>query len=205
MNVAHLKPNAPVAAHVERILVIDDHQILTSFSLPLFANGTPTLLFISKKGTVKGKATGHLMLFGQTILPELLTFTDNFTLIAYFFKPFALLSLFGVAAHELTDRIIDLNLLSPQITTELQERLLNTGNTQNQLALLDGYIEDLIARQKIDSGIVAYTTQAIMTSPGKEVLMRLQRELNISERTFQRTFQKKRWCDAKYIPPCLPV
>jgi AraC-like DNA-binding protein len=190
MNVDNLKPNDAIAAYVERILVIDDARISAPFSLPLFANGTPTLLFISRKGTIKDSATGHLLLFGQTILPEFLTFKDDFTLIAYFLKPVALMSLFGVAAYELTDRIIDINLLSLQVTTELQERLLNTELIVDRLALMDNYIAKLIATQKYDSGIVGYATQKIITSPGKEVLVQLQKELNITERTFQRKFEK---------------
>jgi AraC-like DNA-binding protein len=190
MKVSTPKPTENVATYVERILVIDDHQISTSFALPLFANGTPTLLFISKKATIKNTSTNHLLLFGQTISPGFLTFTDDFTLVAYFLKPTALLSLFGVAAYELTDEIIDINLLSPQITTELQERLLNAADTGEMLNLMDNYIIKLIARRKYDCGIVEYATQKIVTSPGKEILLQLQKELNITERTFQRTFEK---------------
>jgi AraC-like DNA-binding protein len=190
MKVDNLKPNHLIAAYVERILVIDDTQISAPFALPLFANGTPTLLFISKKGTIKNRATSHLLLFGQTILPEFLTFKEDFTLIAYFLKPFALMSLFGVAAYELTDKIIDINLLSPQITTELQERLLNAELIGDRVTLMDNYIAKLIAMSTPDNGIVGYATQKIVTSPGKEVLIQLQKELHITERTFQRTFEK---------------
>lgn len=190
MKVNNPKPNESVAGYVERILVIDDHQISSPFALPLFANGTPTLLFISKKGTIKGSPTNHLLLFGQTISPELLTFTDNFTLIAYFFKPFALLSLFGVAAYELTDKIIDLNLISPQVTTELQEKLLNAGSTNAMLIMIDSYIAKLSLNQRYDHGIIKYVTDKIVTSPQKEVLLQLQKEMNITERTLQRTFEK---------------
>ncbi|MGF7082116.1 helix-turn-helix domain-containing protein [Mucilaginibacter sp. UYCu711] len=190
MKVSNLKPNGSVAEYVERILVIDDHQVSSPFALPLFANGTPTLLFISKKGIIKGSPVNHLLLFGQTISPEFLTFTEDFTLIAYFFKPFALLSLFGVSAQELTDRIIDINLVSPQITKELQERLLNADSAVDMLVLIDNYIAKLASQQKSDCAIIKYATQKIITSPGKEVLLQLQKELNITERTFQRTFER---------------
>jgi AraC-like DNA-binding protein len=190
MKVNNPKPNESIAAYVERILVIDDHQISSPFALPLFANGTPTLLFISKKGEIKGSRTSHLLLFGQTILPEFLTFKEDFTLIAYFFKPFALLSLFGVTAHELTDKIIDLNLISPQITAELQEKLLNAGSTNDMLNMMDSYIAKLSLNQKYDHGIIKYATDKIMASPQKEVLLQLQKEMNITERTLQRTFEK---------------
>jgi AraC-like DNA-binding protein len=190
MKVNSPKPGESIAAYVERILVIGDHQISSPFALPLFANGTPTLLFISKKGEIKGDSTNHLLLFGQTILPEFLTFKEDFTLIAYFLKPFALLSLFGVAGHELTDKIIDLNLLSPQITIELQEKLLNAASTADMLNMMDSYIAKLSLNQRYDHGIVKYATDKIVSSPQKEVLVQLQKEMNITERTLQRTFEK---------------
>ena len=124
MKVRNLRPNPTVAAYVERILVIENYRLSRSFSLPLFANGSPTLVFSSAKGTLNNNITTHLTLFGQTILPEALTFTEEFTLIAYFFKPCSLLSIFGVSALELTDKPVDLNLLTLKKTTELQERII---------------------------------------------------------------------------------
>ena len=112
MRVKNLKPNDKIAEYVERILLIENYQITSPFSLPLFANGLPTLVFKSTKGTIRNSSTTHLTLFGQTILPEALTFREDFTLIAYFFKPYSLLSVFGVKAPELTDKPIDLNLLA---------------------------------------------------------------------------------------------
>ena len=85
MTIKNLQPSNKVAAWVERILVIENHEVANSFSLPLFANGSPTLLFNSARGLIKNTPTTHLTLFGQTILPEAITFNEDFTLVAYFF------------------------------------------------------------------------------------------------------------------------
>lgn len=186
----HLKPNDKIAEYVERILVIDNYQITTPFSLPLFANGSPTLVFKSTKGTIGNSSTTHLTLFGQTILPEALTFTEDFTLIAYFFKPYSLLSIFGVTARELTDQPIDLNLLAPQKTAGLQGQLLNAHTTENMIGLLDNYISNLISNAKNNCPIIKYASTKIAQHPSKEVLIWVQKELHITERTFQRMFEK---------------
>ncbi len=190
MKVKNLQPNNKIAEYVERILVIDNYKISTPFSLPLFANGLPTLLFKSTKGIIKNSFTTHLTLFGQTILPETITFTENFTLIAYFFKPYSLLTIFGVTAQELTDKPIDLNLLEPQKTIELQEQLLNANTTDEMMNLLDNYIYNLIVLSKNDSPIIKYASNKIAQYPSKEILNFVQKELNITERTFQRMFEK---------------
>src|SRR5258705_5337209 len=125
MKVSNIMPGDKISKYVDRILVIEENQITTPFILPLYANGVPTILFKSVRGKLGNDNSNHLTLFGQTVLPESLTLTDDFTLIAYFFKPYTLISLFGVPAQELTDKPIDLNLLSPQKSIVLQERLLN--------------------------------------------------------------------------------
>jgi AraC-like DNA-binding protein len=191
MKVKNCTPAGKVAAYVERILVIENHQVITPFALPLFANGSPTLLFKTATGTIGNTSTTHLTLFGQTIIPETITFTSDYTLIAYFFKPYALHSIFGITAGELTDHPIDLNLLARQQTLLLQDQLLNAGTTANRMALLDNYIARLIADAKGDDPLIKYASTKIVQQPSKEVLVQLQKELHVTERTFQRMFEKK--------------
>ncbi len=189
MHVKHLQPNDAVAAYVERILVIENYQLTVPFSLPLFANGLPTLVFKSTKATFRNNTTTHLTLFGQTILPDTLTFAEDFTLIAYFFKPYSLYELFGVTAQQLTDRPVDMNLLNTKKTIALQEQLLNTGATGQMIALLDNYISDLIAHSKTNSPVIKYAAGAIAQHHSKDILLKVQKELHITERTFQRMFE----------------
>src|ERR1044072_7004083 len=120
MKVSNPIPCEKISHYVDRILVIENALVTNPFTLLLYANGAPTLLFQTAKGTIKANSN-NLTLFGQTVFPETLTIRDNFTLIAYFFKPFALFALFGVSAQELTNNPIDLNLLAPSKTQQLQE------------------------------------------------------------------------------------
>ena len=114
MNVTYKKPAETVSEYVQNILIIENYHVTIPFCLPLFANGTPTLLFHTAQGQFE-KNSGYLTLFGQTIIPDKLWIKENFTLIAYFLEPYSLTSLFGIAARELTDRPVDLNLLSKGI------------------------------------------------------------------------------------------
>lgn len=182
-------PGEKISEYVHGILVIENYQVTTPFILPLYANGSPTLLFQTAKGIIKGN-TNNLTLFGQTVFPETLTIKDNFTLIAYFFKPFALFSLFGVSAQELTDNPIDLNLLAPKKTIELQEQLLNADSTETMIALLDNYIYCLIVKVRADFQLMKFATTEIANYSFKEALVKVRNELYITERTFQRMFEK---------------
>jgi len=190
MRVQNIIPNYKIADYVDRILVIENEVFLQPFVLPLYANGVPTLLFKSVKGKLGNCDSNYLILFGQTISPESLTLDDDFTLIAYFLKPYSLISLFGIPAFELTDKPIDLNLLSPQKTISLQDKLLNCESVERMILSLDNYILDIAKASKDISEAIKYATEKIASHYSKESLVNIQRELNISERTFQRIFEK---------------
>lgn len=190
MKSGNIIPAATIATHVDRILVIESATISSPFILPLYANGVPTLLFKSVKGKLGKENASHLLLFGQTVLPELLTLPAAFTLIAYFFKPYTLMPLFNVAALELTDRPIDLNLLFPHTTAELQEQLLNADSVKDMIGLLDGFILKLINQQKNECALIKYATTKIAGDHSKKSLAFVQKELHITERTFQRLFER---------------
>lgn len=189
MKATYLIPAPQVAEYVQEILVLEDVQVTTSFVLPLFANGMPTMLFQTAKGQLY-QQSNHLTLFGQTVFPGKMTLNENFTLIAYFLKPYALHTLFGISAQELTDNPIDLNLLPLSIRTNLQEQLLNAASITEMLALLDNYIFTLITKNTTDIRIIKYAVDKIARTPSKTNLLEVQQELFITKRTFQRLFEK---------------
>ena len=190
MKAVNIIPTQKIAAHVDRILVVESSPITTPFVLPLYANGVPTVLFKSVKGKLGKDNSNHLLLFGQTVFPESLTLPEAFTLIAYFFKPYSLIPLFGIPARELTDRPIDLTLVFPHASAELQERLLNTGTVSDMIGLLDDFVFNLINRSKVECPLIKYATTQIANNPSKESLAVVQKELHVTERTFQRMFER---------------
>lgn len=190
MKVLYLIPTEKIADFVEDIFVIENYDVKNPFVLPLFANGKPTLLFQTAKGKIGG-SFNHLTLFGQTILPDQITFTENFTLIAYFFRPFALTTLFGFSAQELTDNPINLNLVHQQAAKALQEKLLNASSRNKMIGILDDFIFALITKVKTDANLIRYATRLIAESPSKEILTKVQDKLCVTERTFQRMFEQK--------------
>jgi AraC-like DNA-binding protein len=187
MKVTHPVIADRVSEHVKGILVIENYQNKNPFMLPLFANGTPTLVFQTAKGQIKNQSN-HLTLFGQTVLPDQLLINGEFTLIAYFLTPVSLPTLFGIQANELTDKPIDLNLLSNN--SVLQEELLNAKTINKVLSLLDDYIITLITKSKAGVDTIKYATEKISRNPYGNILAQVQDELCITERTFQRLFEK---------------
>lgn len=183
-------PTEKISDYVDSILVIENNDVFKTFSLPLFANGKPTLLFQTSKGTIKNNSN-YLTLFGQTIIPDQLTLTENFTLIAYFFKPFALTSLFGFSAQDITDNPINLNLVQYQKANELKDQLLNTKTVEQMIGILDDFVFTLTTKIHTDNNLINYATKLIAENPTKKILKKAQDELCVTERTFQRMFEDK--------------
>lgn len=189
MKVSYLKPADKISEHAQEILVLENLWTGTPIELPLFANGTPTLLFQTAKARIRN-SLNYLTLFGQTILPDSLTITEDFVLIAYFLKPHSLISLFGVSPRELTDNPTDLNVLAPCKTLPLQERLLNAPSTDAMISLLDDYLLHLINKIKGNISAIQYATSKIVQNPHHTILKEVQSELWVTERTFQRMFEQ---------------
>lgn len=187
MKIIYPIPAARLSAYVRAILVIENEQIESPFVLPLFANGTPTLLFTTAVGRMGGNEH-YLTLFGQTVLPQQLLIADNFKLIAYFLQPYALGALFNVSALELTDNPIALNMLTGQ--SELQEQLLNTAATDQLLQLIDEYLYSKITAIRREDKRLTYASERISFTSDKHVLTTVQHELHMTERTFQRLFEQ---------------
>lgn len=195
MKVSSPVPAPALAGYLERILVIEHSRVNKPFILPLFANGSPTLLFQTSNGDIDGEATHNLTLFGQTVFPRKLTIKSDFTLIAYFFQPAAIYSIFGIPAHQLTDSPLPLDLLLGKEAAELEQRLLEARSVAAMLRSLDEFTLYLIRRAgNFRPGVLARAKRAAHAAAGVascssfELLRTVQNELCMTERSFQRLF-----------------
>jgi AraC-like DNA-binding protein len=188
MKTQIITPQLSISKYVSNILVIENYNQLNNFILPLYANGSPTLVFNTSKATSKDKNVNHLTLYGQTIKPSELSITNDFTLIAYFLYPNALTSLFGINASELTDGSMELPFLKQAKVYNLQEQLLNTPMLNLRLDLLNNFIEKLTDNVISIDSKTEFAIKIINKSKGQISLQNIQRELGITERTLQRIF-----------------
>jgi AraC-like DNA-binding protein len=187
MKVFYPIPAEKISSYIRSILVIENDQVTSPFRIPIFANGMPTLLFSSAVAQI-GSNRQHLTLFGQTVIPEQLLIEEDFKMVAYFLKPYALGALFNIPASELTDQPLGLNLLTGK--SELQEQLLNSTTTGQILQLIDNYLFSRITAIRIENKRLYYAAEKIANTTDKNVLAAVQQELYVTERTFQRMFER---------------
>jgi AraC-like DNA-binding protein len=184
-----LLPPPAIAEHVSSILIIEDSNENHDFAIPLFANGNPTLVFQTAHAENGNRQVGNLTLYGQTIKPGELFIRDSFTFIAYFFYPHAIRKIFGIHPKEIKDGYLDLTLLNAVREFSLKERLLHTKSLNESLAIIEKYILNVVNEDVAVDERITIATSQIKNANGIYSLTRLQDDLSITERTFQRMFE----------------
>ncbi|MHA4807481.1 helix-turn-helix domain-containing protein [Flavitalea flava] len=192
MKIQSFHPAPSLSTYVSSVFVMESHFLLQDLFIPLIAKGYPSIVFQytdSKLQTGKDNKIDNFVLYGQNGKPFELTASRQLTVIAYFLYPPYLKTLFGFHASELKDRCLDLSILSPAKEMNCKEQLLNAPTLDKRLEILNGYVSKLTSLhfQNFHPSLL-FATQAIRKSNGLLPLPALQKELHITERTFQRLF-----------------
>jgi AraC-like DNA-binding protein len=193
MIIQSLFPHSSIASYVSNIVVMDVAAINGDWVIPLVARGRPSIAFqVTGKGQVAGMNTipESLVLYGQNRQPFEFRATGHLTIIAYFLHPHILKPFFGFGANEVADTSIDLDLLPPAKAINLKEQLVNASSMSTRLSLLNKYVLKLagLIRGDVNDGML-FATKTIQRSNGSIALKNIQKELRLTERTFQRRFE----------------
>jgi AraC-like DNA-binding protein len=179
MNHQYQKTDPLLAEYVRTVLVIDPD--IECSSLPLFANGMAALIC---------KAKNHIVLFGNSVPSDEWNTEKNNPIIAIFFKPFALGPIFRLSAHDLKEKPIELHLWNAQKAMTLNIQLYHSNSTLEKVGILQHFILKQIEYNIRDCQIIQKATDSIIQNSNAAIFPPLLRELNLSERTFQRIFKK---------------
>jgi AraC-like DNA-binding protein len=190
MEHTYHSPDKLLNTYVRTVLVLEGFCDTNVNTLPIFTNGMPTLLCKTEKEQRGHEHIIQLTLFAKSIPADCWTTHTNTTVIAYFFKPFALTSLFNVSAQKLSEASIDLCSWSPHTYNALNTQLTYAPSTSRKLEVLDHLLLQQLKENQEVCEIVQYATDTIMCNSGKEILPQILKELKLNERTFQRIFKK---------------
>ncbi|TMI63582.1 MAG: AraC family transcriptional regulator [Bacteroidetes bacterium] len=190
MKYWYQKPNQLIAEYVRTVLILESFSQPDSNNLPLFTNGMPALLCRTENEETGNENILQLTLFGKSTPTDGWETDDNTTIIAYFFKPFALASIFNIAAAKLIDTPIDLSNWSPHKTNALRTQLVYAASTSSKIEVLDNLLIHQLQENNKECEIIKYATDQIMYDSGTEVLSAILKKLDLTERTFQRIFKK---------------
>jgi AraC-like DNA-binding protein len=190
MKYRYQKPNPFLSNHVRTVLILEGFTPSDSTALPLVTNGMPALFCNTEKDAEGNECIIDLALCGRSIPPECLSVRENTTMVAYFFYPFMLASMFGIAARTLLAKPVDLQTWNTHQTNALKTQLAYATSTGAKVQVMDNLLIHQLTTHRRECEIVQRSTDHIMLDHGTETLSDLLKKLNINQRTFQRIFKK---------------
>lgn len=190
MKYWYQKPHSLLSEYLRTVLILEGFSEPGSDKLPILTNGVPSLLCRTEKDQTGNENILQLALFGKSIPGECLAMKNQVTIIAYFFRPFAISSIFNIAASQLMASPIDLGNWNAHKTNALKTQLVYAQSTTRKIEALDNLLIHQLQQQAKECEIIKYATDEMMINTNKEVLPALLKKLDINERTFQRLFKK---------------
>lgn len=190
MKYWYQRPHPSLSKYVRTVLILEGFSEPEENALPLFANGMPALFCKTEKDATGNEIVKQVTLFGKTVPQECWTMTADTTIIAYFFKPFALAALFAVPAAALAKNPVDLENWDPLKNNALRTQLVYASLTSRKAEILDHLLVQQLGQNNKECELIQYATDQIMYNAGTEVLAEIIRTLNINKRTFQRVFKR---------------
>lgn len=192
MHAEILHPHPSLLPWISHFFAIESEGTGPGFILPLIANGLPSLIFQASDGAWlpdENRGLGTLSLNGQYVAPVNLALRGRFAVIACFFRPHVLGSLFGFEPAELTGARVDLDLIASVEGRRLKERLLETPSRSGRVDLMQAFVREARKRPSASgNGAAAFATRTLLESGGSVALETVQTGLRTTERSLQRLF-----------------
>lgn len=130
-------------------------------------------------------------LFGQTTRYAEINLSGRFNTVGVYFQPNALQCVFGNNAEDLTDSCLDINLLAKKQGFNLSDQLAEVTTAYGKVETLSDYLSAQMTRANTrENQAMEYALSQISQSKGSISLKELQRNLQQSERSFQRNFKQ---------------
>jgi AraC-like DNA-binding protein len=184
MNHRYLKVNPQLAEYVKTVLELDSLPNTEDADLPLFTRGMPALFYSSINNS------HQVTLFGQTVPAENWIVSDDTTVVAYFFKPFALGPIFKLSALELKQAPVEIVRWNAHKSMALNLQFTHATSLKETIEILDNFILTQIQANRKECEIITRATDIFIQNSSADSLSMILKELHLTERTFQRVFKK---------------
>jgi AraC-like DNA-binding protein len=163
-------------------------------TLHAFPDGCPGVIMVQSETALcdsKHQKLPDFYLHGQTIKPSTLSYSGKLTAIGISFQPFALKSIFGIDANELTNTGIDFASIPVSKTHNLTQQLIDEDTISGKISLLSDYLLYKHQHNHMPTeDTVKYAIARISAAKGNISLKALQQDLRLSERSLERKFNQ---------------
>ena len=190
MRYRYQKPHQLLSEFVRTVLIVEEFAGPDDNKLPLFTSGMPAFLCSTVKNASGEVIIRQLTLYGKSTPTDIWELKKDETIVAYFFKPFSLASIFNLSAAVIVKNPLELSEWNAHKTNALKTQLSYAKKTAETIEVLDGLLLHQLQQQQRECEIIRHSTDRIMLDSGKEILSEILAEMKLNERTFQRIFKK---------------
>lgn len=189
-----IEAKANLQPFVKEIFYLENDQS-TEHMLPFYADGYPGIMYSKTNSPVVllpiNKELPDFFLYGQTIEPIRLKINGPYKIIVFQLYPFATRILLGINPKEINDACYDLYQVNNVDTTQTAADL-NNKSLDDQLEIISNYILDLVKSSTSNAdNSIKLAISTIIKTKGTISIKQLREQLYITERTFERKFNKE--------------
>lgn len=183
-----------IAPFIKEIILLENHSN-AQHELPFYADGYPGIMYSETNEGIRllpvNKILSNFFLYGQTIEPIVLQIKGTYKLIVFQLYPFATRLLLDISPKEINDECYDLAKVK-NMETEKTVALLVSTTTNKQVQLISKYVLDLVKNSSVNSDkSIKLAVSTIIKTKGMLPIKTLREQLFITERTFERRFNKE--------------
>ena len=190
MKYWYQKPHEQFRDYVRTVLILEGFSPPNQSKLPLVTTGMPVLVCKSQKQQEGIETISQLTLFGKSAPSECWSVDEHTTIISYFFKPFAMASLFNVAAARLAEAPVDLAGWNAHKTNALRTQLSYASTTEQKVNVLDNLLIQQLEKHGKECEMIRLATDEMLFQADTDILSTVMNKLDLNPRTFQRMFKK---------------
>lgn len=184
MKYRYHRANPPLTEYIRTVVVLEDGPGPETADLPLYTKGMAALLCKTENGN------DQVTLFGQSVPDEKWVVENNASLIAFFFKPFSIGPIFKLSAKELKDQPVELTQWHAQKALALRLQLVHSGSLEKRIECLEHFLISQVQQNQHECEMIRFVTDKLMQYSDADALSQILKEVNLTERTFQRIFKK---------------
>ena len=202
MNYAELPPSKPLAGLIKRFWSLEYDSAFVAQPETVLPDGCPEIVFNLSDRFLHVTGDGDelqpsTVFSGQLSRNITIRPTGRVRLFGVRFQP-AGAGPFGIAMSELTDQVVELQLVLGNDAGALEERINLAFDFDDRVRIFESWIRSRLANE-IRDDIAIVAAEMILRSGGTMSLRALRNSLGISERRLERRFMKDVGCSPKML------
>ena len=155
-------PQGSLRDYVRTVLILEGFSQSAPAKLPLVTSGMPVFICKTQRKQTGAECMPQLTLFGRSAPEDCWKIDEKMTIVAYFFKPFAMACLFNLDAASLNSGPVELHHWNAHKTNALKTQLGYASSTEEKVEVLDNLLERQLQQHQKECELIRKVTDEML-------------------------------------------